>query len=205
MEIVKTILALDGQRARPVTQTWRDAPPPRFTMGVKTELEVRFMDRTGKPVDPLSECSDFKFALAEDFDAETPVVYSTQNVRRTGTGVFTIALENTRTAPMIHALGVSAYREMGCELVGMAGGETWDNPSACVQFPAVVRNRIDSGEVPEPDPGKTFITTDNLGQYALTRETLAAALSNVPDAVPGSLDGTIEKLEALVGALKTLA
>ena len=58
---------------------------------------------------------------------------------------------------------------------------------------------------PEPDPGKTFITTDNLGQYALTRETLAAALSNVPDAVPGSLDGTVEKLEALVGALKTLA
>jgi len=210
MEHVKTILAFDGQRARPVTQTWRDAPAPSFTMGVKTELEIRLLDRTGAAVDPFpmeepGGTVTFRFAIGEDFDAETPAVYATEDVQRVETGVFRITLENTRTPPMLHALGVSAFRDMGCELVGMRDGETWDNPSACLQFHAVVRNRIDSGDVPEPDPGKTFLTTDNLGRYGVTREALGNVLGDVPRAVPASVEETVDKLERLVAALRALA
>lgn len=211
MEHVKTILAFDGQRARPVTQTWRDAPPPCFTMGVKTELELRIMDRTGKPVDPFPPLEPggdpvtFRFAVGEDFDPDTPAVYSTQEVERTGEGVFRIVLDNTRTPPMIRALGVSAFRDMGCELVGMKGGETWDNPSACIQFHAVFRNRIDSGDVPEPDPGKTFLTVENAGQYVITKAVLKTALRSIWDTPPRSVEETAGKLEALLGVLRSIA
>ena len=210
MERMKLNLVFDGQRARPVTNTWKDAPAPRFTMGVKTELELRIMDRTGAPVDPFplpapgGDAVRFRFAVAEDFDPDTPAVFATEAVQRVEPGVFLVVLDNTRTAPMIHALGVSAFRDMGCELVGMAGGETWDNPSACIQFHAVFRNRIDTGDAPEPVPGKTFLTADNVGQYAVTRDALAAILSTVPTTRPASLESAVDKLETLVAALRAL-
>lgn len=207
MESVKLNLAFDGQRARPVSATWRDAPPPAFTMGVKTELELRIMDRTGAPVDPFPEGGDvrFRFAVGEDFDPETPAVYATEGVTRIAPGVFKIVLENTRTPPMLRALGISAFRDMGCELIGLAPGETWDNPSGCVQFHAVFRNRIDSGDIPEPDPAKTFLTTDNVGLYAVSKTALADALSAVTQTVPASVEAAVAKLEALVAALRALA
>ena len=116
MERMKLNLVFDGQRARPVTNTWKDAPAPRFTMGVKTELELRIMDRTGAPVDPFplpapgGDAVRFRFAVAEDFDPDTPAVFATEAVQRVEPGVFLVVLDNTRTAPMIHALGVSASR-----------------------------------------------------------------------------------------------
>ena len=206
MENVKVILACDGRKTRTVTATWRDAPPPRLTMGVKTELEIRLFDREGEPVDLLaaSQANSYRLAFAEDFDPNTTILYSTEGIERQGPGVYRAVLENTRTASMIHALGVSAYRELRAELVAMKSGESWDNPSACLQFPVTIQNRLDTGDTPEPVPGKTYLTTDNVGQFAIRRTAFARAMFDVSDRRPTSVEGTVDKLETLIAALRSV-
>ena len=196
MTTVVQNLAPDGRNLNP-----QGAPSPilpAITVGVKTRLELRFQAPDGSPADPFDRaggCSAFRFVLAEDWNPETPVLFSTEAVERVSEGVYRLALDNTRTAGVLAALADRPFRELGAELSGMAAEETWENPSACVPFALLVRNRRDTGELPPPDPARNY----------LTAEALADALAALPEARGRSLTAVSDKVEAIAAALRSLA
>lgn len=148
---------------------------PRLCMGETAEYNVRF---DGGPDMTDIEPTSYRFCLAADWLAGTPVCYSTDYVEvtitpppigATGGPTLTgavITLHGTYTEEMQAALDGANERTFWAELMLLDNGGPLQ-PLAVIQWPVVIRNRIYSASAPTPSGNP------------LTPEQIHAALQNV--------------------------
>ena len=182
---------------------------PTTTMGAAAVLRLLCIDRNGQPVEPIGASPDliWRFVMASDFDGATVPQFVSPSVVHVGAGEWEVSLATTHTAEMVRFLHGLPGREIGWELQGRDPENPGADPVCILQSKIWIRNRMDGEGSPHP----VFPPIIDFSLYTIRNApwmdaaALRRALDSVPGDVPGSHDEIVAKLEALVGALKTIA
>ena len=135
---------------------------PALGLGVRGNYEIAILNASALQTEGVDS---WMFAIGQDFDADTHILYENTNVSYavSGTsGLFTVTeVSGTRTNEMVEWIGDQETPTVVGELIGMGADHNKNKPVSLIQWRMFVRNRVDY-EGQEMDVVPSYVTSGML-------------------------------------------
>lgn len=143
---------------------------PALGLGVRGNYEIAILNASALQTEGVDS---WMFAIGQDFDADTHILYENTNVSYAvnGTsGLFTVSgMQGTRTDDMLEWIGDQEAPTVVGELIGMGSDHNKNKPVSLVQWRMFMRNRVDWDSEDEPSVVPNYATTDDLARLVYTK------------------------------------
>lgn len=146
---------------------------PALGLGVRGNYEIAILNASALQTEGVDS---WMFAIGQDFDADTHILYENTNVSYAvnGTsGLFTVSgMQGTRTDDMVEWIGDQETPTVVGELIGMGDDHDKNKPVSLVQWRMFMRNRVDWDSEDEPSVVPNYATTDDLENLIYKKRTI---------------------------------